>query len=96
MKNLKKNILLIQFLKGKISNIKDFSIYLNIQEFDIDGFLHANDLSYTAKPEEEIKKYQKGDEIEVKVLEIKAKEQKLNLESNNYKKIHLIYLKIKN
>ncbi len=64
-------------LKGKISNIKDFSIYINIEEFDIDGFLHANDLSYTEKSEDEIKKYSKGDEIEVKVLEIKPKEQKI-------------------
>ena len=64
-------------LKTKISNIKDLSIYLNIEEFDIDGFLHANDLSYNAKPEDEVKKYQRGDEVEVKVLEIKAKEQKI-------------------
>ncbi len=64
-------------LKGKISNIKDFSIYINIEEFEIDGFLHANDLSYTEKSEDEIKKYSKGDEIEVKVLEIKPKEQKI-------------------
>jgi len=64
-------------IKVKISNIKDFSIYLNIQELDIDGFLHANDLSYSFKPEDEIKKYTKGDEIEVKVLEIKPKEQKI-------------------
>ncbi len=66
-------------LKTKISNIKDLSIYLNIEQFDIDGFMHANDLSYAAKPEEEVKKYQKGDEVEVKVLEIKAKEQKIKL-----------------
>ena len=39
--------------------------------------LHANDLSYTSKPEEEIKKYQKGDEIEVKLIEIKAQDQKI-------------------
>ncbi len=64
-------------LKCKISNIKDFSIYLNIEEFGIDGFLHANDLSYTANPEEEIKKYSKDQEIEVKVLEIKSKDQKI-------------------
>ena len=64
-------------MKGKISNIKDFSIYVNIGEFDLDGFLHANDLSYSSKPEDEIKKYQKGDEIEVKVLEIKTKDQKI-------------------
>ena len=53
------------------------AIYLSIDDFEIDGFLHANDLSYTAKPEEEIKKYNKGDEIEVKVIEIKIKEQKI-------------------
>ncbi len=64
-------------LKGNISNIKDFSIYVNIPEFDIDGFLHANDLSYSGKPEDEIKKYNKGDEIEVKVLEVKPKDQRI-------------------
>ena len=66
-------------VKGKISNIKDFSIYLNFEEYDIDGFLHANDLAYSAKPEEEIKKYKKGDEVEVKVIEIKPKDQKIKL-----------------
>ena len=64
-------------LKGKISNIKDFSIYVTIDELSIDGFLHANDLSYSSKPEDEIKKFQKGDEIEVKVLEVKPKEQRI-------------------
>ncbi len=64
-------------LKGNISNIKDFSIYVNIPEFDIDGFLHANDLSYSGKPEDEIKKFNKGDEIEVKVLEVKPKDQRI-------------------
>ena len=64
-------------LKAKISNIKDFSIYLNVEEFDIDGFLHASDLSYISKSEDEIKNYKKGDEVEVKVLDIRAGEQKI-------------------
>ena len=66
-------------LKGKISNIKDFSIYVNFEEFEIDGFLHANDLSYLGKIEDELKKYKKNDELEVKILDIKAKEQKIKL-----------------
>tara|TARA_B100000424_G_C22915318_1_gene486999 strand:- start:307 stop:1608 length:1302 start_codon:yes stop_codon:yes gene_type:complete len=74
-----KNYPINSVVKGKISNIKDFSIYLNFEEYDIDGFLHANDLSYSAKPEEEIKKYKKGDEVEVKVIEIKPKDQKIKL-----------------
>ncbi len=64
-------------LEATISNIKDFSIYLNIEEFGIDGFLHANDLSYSNKPEEEIKKYQKGDKVKVKIIEVKPKDQKI-------------------
>ncbi len=64
-------------LKGRISSIKDFSIYVNIEEFGIDGFLHANDISYSGKPDEEIKKFDKDMELEVKILEIKAKEQKI-------------------
>ena len=74
-----KNYPIDSVVKGKISNIKDFSIYLNFEEYDIDGFLHANDLSYSEKPEEEIKKYKKGDEVEVKVIEIKPKDQKIKL-----------------
>jgi len=66
-------------INGKISNIKDLSIYVNIEEFNIDGFLHANDLSYLSKPEDEIKKYHKGDAIEVKVLDVKPNEQKIKL-----------------
>ena len=75
--NFEKKYPVNSVIKCKISNIKDFSIYLNIKEFDIDGFLHANDLSYFSKPEDEIKKFNVGDEIDVKVLEVKAKEQKI-------------------
>ena len=54
-------------LKCKISNIRELSIYMTIDGFEVDGFLHANDLSWSAKPEDEIKKYKKGDELEVMV-----------------------------
>ncbi len=83
-------------VKGKISNIKDFSIYLNFTEFDIDGFLHANDLSYSSKPDDEIKKYKKGDEIEVKILEIKPKDQKIKLSVKQLKEDPFNLLKDKN
>jgi len=76
-KSFEKKYPVNSILKSKISNIKDFSIYLNIEEFDIDGFMHANDLSYSSNPDEEIKKYKKGDEIEVKVLDIKSQDQKI-------------------
>ena len=64
---------------GIISSINEYAIYVKINDFEIDGFLHANDLSYTAGPEEELKNYKKGDKLKVKVLEIKKDDQKVRV-----------------
>ncbi len=64
---------------GIISNTNDYALYVKLDEFDIDGFLHANDLSYTNNPEEELKKFKKGEKIKVKVLEVKKEEQKIRV-----------------
>ncbi len=66
-------------IDGIVNNSNEYAIYLKLAEFDIDGFLHSNDLSYTGKPEEELKKYKKGDKLKVKVLEIKTSEQKVRV-----------------
>ena len=66
-------------VEGSISSINDYAIYLKIDGFDLDGFLHANDLSYDKNPEEEIKKFKKGERLKVKVLEIKPDQQKLRI-----------------
>ena len=66
-------------VNGIISSTNEYAIYLKLDEFDIDGFLHANDLSFTSNPEEELKKYKKGDKLKVKVLEIKKDEQKIRV-----------------
>ena len=34
-----------------ISTSNEYALYVKLDEFDIDGFLHANDLSYLNKPE---------------------------------------------
>ena len=64
---------------GKITSINDYAIYVRIDGFDIDGFLHANDLSYSKKPEEELKKYKKDQNLKVKILEIKPEQQKVRV-----------------
>ncbi len=66
-------------IEGTISNINEYAIYVKLGSFDFDGFLHANDLSYVSKPEDELLKYKKGDKIKVKVLEIKKDEQKIRV-----------------
>ena len=66
-------------IKGVISSFNEYAIYLKLGNFDIDGFLHSNDLSYTGKPEDELKKYKKGESLKVKILEIKKSEQKVRI-----------------
>ncbi len=66
-------------IDGTVSNINEYALYVKINDYDIDGFLHANDLSYVNKPEDELKKFKKGDQIKVKVLEIKKEEQKVRV-----------------
>ncbi len=66
-------------IDGVVSSLNEYALYLKLKDFDIDGFLHANDLSYTNNPEDELKKYKKGDNLKVRVLEIKKEEQKVRI-----------------
>jgi len=66
-------------VEGVIGSINDYAIYIKIEGFDIDGFLHVNDLTYEKNQEEELKKYKKGDKLKVKILEIKVDQQKVRV-----------------
>ena len=66
-------------IDGVINNFNEYAIYLKLADFEIDGFLHSNDLSYTGKPEDELTKYKKGEKLKVKILEIKKNEQKVRV-----------------
>ena len=66
-------------VEGKITSINDYAIYVKIDGYDIDGFLHSNDLTYDKNPEDELKKYKKDEKIKVKILEIKPEQQKVRV-----------------
>ena len=66
-------------IEGTVSSLNEYALYVKLDKFEIDGFLHANDLSYFNNPEEELKKYKKGDNLKVKILEIKKDEQKVRV-----------------
>ncbi len=66
-------------VEGIISSINEYAIYLKIDNLDINAFLHYNDLTFSLNGEEELKKYKKGDKLKVKVLEIKADQQKVRV-----------------
>jgi small subunit ribosomal protein S1 len=66
-------------VEGEIASKNEYSIFLKINGLDIDAFLHCNDLTYLANAEEELSKHKIGDKLKVKVLEIKAAEQKIRV-----------------
>ncbi len=66
-------------VEGEVVNKNEYSLFVKIENLDIDAFLHCNDLTYFNNGEEELTKYKKGDKIKVKVLEIKASEQKIRV-----------------
>ena len=66
-------------VNGEVVNKNEYSLFVNIENLDIDAFLHCNDLTYLDNGEEELKKFNKGDKIKVKVLEIKVDDQKIRV-----------------
>ena len=66
-------------VSGTISSMNEYAIYLKLDDYEIDAFLHFNDLSYTGVPEEVSKNYKIKDKLKVKVLEIKKDLQKVRV-----------------
>ena len=66
-------------VEGEIVNKNDYSLFVKVEDLDIDAFLHCNDLTYLNNGEEELGKYKKGEKLKVKVLEIKTSEQKIRV-----------------
>ena len=65
---------------GEVVSKNEYSLFIKIGDIsDIDAFLHCNDLTYLNNAEEELAKYKKGDKVKVKVLEIKASENKVRV-----------------
>ena len=66
-------------VEGEVASKNEYSIFLKVNDLDIDAFLHCNDLTYLTNGEEELAKYKIGDKLKVKVLEVKATEQKVRV-----------------
>ena len=66
-------------VNAEIINKNEYSLFVNVENLGIDAFLHCNDLTYLNNGEEELKKFNKGDKVKVKVLEIKSDDQKIRV-----------------
>lgn len=67
-----------QKIKGKISNITDFGIFVQLVP-GIDGLVHISDLSWTEHIDHPSDRYKIGDEVEAVILSIDKDNKKVSL-----------------
>jgi small subunit ribosomal protein S1 len=65
-------------VEGKIKNITDFGLFVELTE-ELDGLIHLSDLSWEDNGENEIKKYNVGDNVKFKILEIDVNKERVSL-----------------
>lgn len=65
-------------IKGKISNITDFGLFVQLFE-GVDGLVHISDISWTDHVSHPSDRYKKGEEIEAIVLAIEPDNRKVSL-----------------
>ena len=76
--NIEKEYKTGQIIETEIKNLTEFGIFAKLNE-NIDGLIHKNDLSWTdSNGDRTLKKYQKGQSIKVKILEIDATKEKIS------------------
>ncbi len=65
-------------VKGKIRSITDFGIFIGL-EGGIDGLVHLSDISWNEPPEEAIRRFRKGQEVEAVVLSVDPERERISL-----------------
>lgn len=67
-------------VEGTIKSITDFGLFVGFDNHpEADGLVHIGDLSWSEKGEEAIKKYAKGDKIQVLILDLEPNKEKIAL-----------------
>lgn len=67
-----------QVLKAKVSSFTDYGVFVLLDE-GIEGLVHVNELSWSRRAKPPSKMLEAGQEIEVKILEIKKANRRLSL-----------------
>ena len=76
----KKEVSAGSIISGEIIGTNEYAIFVKLDKYYLEAFLHSNDLHFLNNPEEEIKKYKKGEKFEkLKVLEVDPENQKIRV-----------------
>jgi small subunit ribosomal protein S1 len=65
-------------IEGEIKSITEFGLFIGIDN-EIDGMVHLSDLSWSEPGEDAIKKYEKGQTVKAKVLDIDVEKERVSL-----------------
>src|SRR4051812_35965312 len=64
-------------LEGEIRNITEFGLFVGLPG-DIDGMVHLSDLSWDKAGDEAVKDFQKGQNVQVKLLDVDAEKDRIS------------------
>jgi small subunit ribosomal protein S1 len=65
-------------VEGEIRNITEFGLFIGLSA-DIDGMIHMSDLSWDEPGELAMAKYEKGQEVKAKVLDVDVEKERISL-----------------
>lgn len=67
-------------VEGKIKSVTDFGLFVGFDSHpEADGLVHAADISWGETDPEELKKFNKGDDIKVKIIDLDPQKEKIGL-----------------
>jgi len=65
-------------VEGEVKNATEFGLFIGLDN-DIDGMVHLSDLDWAVPGEEAIAKYNKGDMVKAKVLDVDVEKERISL-----------------
>lgn len=65
-------------INGKIKNITEFGLFVGLTD-EIDGMIHLSDISWEKSGEDAVKDYEKGQEIEAKIIDVDVEKERISL-----------------
>ncbi len=65
-------------IEGEVKNITEFGLFVGLSP-ELDGMVHLSDIAWDAQGEEALKRYNKGDMVKAKVLDVDIEKERISL-----------------
>jgi small subunit ribosomal protein S1 len=65
-------------IEGEVKNITEFGLFIGLNA-ELDGMVHLSDIAWDAQGEEALARYNKGDVVKAKVLDVDVEKERISL-----------------